>query len=127
MTEQSTPSVKSVRRDMNHEVVYLSGKITDGDRTTPESIQANKDKFVKKAGELSSEGKVVFIPGENFGRVGQENNWTWKQYMRPCITIMKKCDTVYMLEKWEESRGARIEHFLAKRKGMNVVYERKRT
>lgn len=112
---------------MEREVYYLSGKITDGDRTTPESIQINKDKFIKKAEELSNEGHAVFIPGENFGCVGQENSWNWKQYMRPCLAIMKKADVVYMLDGWEGSRGAKVEHFLAKRKGMNVVYERKRT
>ena len=37
----------------------------------------------------------------------------WKDFMKNDIAHLMDCDTVFMLEGWRKSRGARIEHFIA--------------
>lgn len=48
---------------------------------------------------------------------------SWKNYMREDLFALKLCDAIYMLKGWEESRGARIEHWFAKRYGKQVIYQ----
>ena len=47
----------------------------------------------------------------------------WDYCMRMAVKLLMDCDQVYMLEKWEESRGARIEHQLAIDLCMPRMYE----
>ena len=47
----------------------------------------------------------------------------WNYYMRQSIKLLMECDQIYMLEKWKESRGARIEHQLATELSMPRIYE----
>ena len=103
------------------ECLYLSGAITP----TPEhpSLEANKQRFVDKGIELSKE-YAVFLPGENNGSMGVQAEWTWKDFMKADIPYVLKCDTIYLLAGWKASRGARLEHFLAKRYNKNIIYER---
>lgn len=99
------------------EAVYVSGRITG---LTPEE---SKERFLEKGIELASQGKAVFLPTENNRDIGIRSNWGWKDYMRVDLEMLKRCDTIYMLSNWKESRGARMEHWLAKRRGMRVIYE----
>lgn len=46
----------------------------------------------------------------------------WKMYMHRDIAWLYACDAICMLDGWEQSRGARIERWLAMRKGMSVLY-----
>jgi hypothetical protein len=39
------------------------------------------------------------------------------------IEILKRCDIIYMLKNWDSSLGARDELKLAKKIGLEVVYE----
>jgi hypothetical protein len=45
------------------------------------------------------------------------------RYMRAVIKRMMDCDAVYMLQGWEQSVGARLEHNLAAVCGMAIIYE----
>tara|TARA_R100000458_G_C8252913_1_gene229500 strand:- start:1054 stop:1377 length:324 start_codon:yes stop_codon:yes gene_type:complete len=47
----------------------------------------------------------------------------WNYFMRKSIKLLMDCDQIYMLEKWEESRGAKIEHQLAVNLSMPRMYE----
>jgi|TARA_R100000322_G_C5279513_1_gene149358 hypothetical protein len=47
----------------------------------------------------------------------------WTHYMRESIKLLMDCDQIYMLEKWKESRGAKIEHKLATDLSMPRIYE----
>lgn len=37
--------------------------------------------------------------------------------------IVTRCNAVYMLERWEDSRGATLEHTLARALGIQVLYQ----
>ena len=47
----------------------------------------------------------------------------WNYFMRKSIELLVNCDQIYMLEKWEDSRGAKIEHQLATDLSMPRMYE----
>ena len=47
----------------------------------------------------------------------------WIVYMKACIKALCDCDKIYMLKGWENSRGARVEHGMAKLLGLIVEYE----
>jgi hypothetical protein len=46
----------------------------------------------------------------------------WKMYMIRDIAWLYECTAIYMLKGWEHSKGARIERWLAIRKGIDVLY-----
>ena len=43
--------------------------------------------------------------------------------MRDDISALMKCDAIYMLNDWGQSRGARIEYVIAKELGLEIIYE----
>ena len=49
----------------------------------------------------------------------QEN---WQGYMKLAIAMLMTCEAIYLLPGWERSPGALIEHDLARRCGLEVVY-----
>lgn len=77
----------------------------------------NYPAFNAVAVELRAQGYHVENPAENPAPHCQ----SWLGYMRLAVAQLITCDTVYMLPGWRDSRGARIEHALAKDMGLDVV------
>ena len=50
---------------------------------------------------------------------------SWHVCMLVCIARLLPCSYVYMLWGWQQSRGARIEHKIAKLLGKRVIYEKR--
>lgn len=48
---------------------------------------------------------------------------SWVGWMRLTLAQLLRCDAVHMLPGWQLSRGARIEHDLARGLGLHVTYE----
>lgn len=44
--------------------------------------------------------------------------------MRIALEMLKVCDTIVMLQDWQDSKGARIELGFALEKGLEVIYEK---
>ena len=49
--------------------------------------------------------------------------WSYKQYIDHDLILLSICDAIYMLEGWEESRGASLELNYAMTTGMQVIFE----
>lgn len=45
---------------------------------------------------------------------------SWEGYMRLAIAQLVTCDEIHMLRGWSQSRGARLEHAIARDLGMVV-------
>ena len=45
---------------------------------------------------------------------------TWEDYMRDDLTALLTCTHIVMLPGWEQSRGARLEKYVAEHLGMSV-------
>ena len=93
-------------------IVYISGPMTG----LPDF---NFPAFSATAETLRPLCLSVENPADNGAEPGQ----TWEYYMRLAIAQLVRCNTIYMLNGWENSRGAVVEKQLAKTLGMTIVYE----
>jgi hypothetical protein len=91
--------------------VYLSGPMTG----MPE---LNYPAFNAVALELRLQGLQVENPAENT----PPPCGTWQGWMRLALLQLARCDAIYMLPGWENSRGAKVEHGLAVDLGFQVIY-----
>lgn len=102
-------------------LIYISGKITGDDNY--------RTKFATAEQRLIRDGYNVLNPvevGDKLDRVHQALGVaapTWGDYMRKCLLEIINVKAVYMLRDWQESRGARLEHYIASELGINIVYE----
>lgn len=46
---------------------------------------------------------------------------TWNDYMKEDIKALVDCDYIVMMEGWETSRGARLEKYIAKELGIEII------
>lgn len=98
--------------------VYISGKIT--------GTEDYEDRFKKAEMELRSRGFNVLNPvkaGKWLERRLAPKIPTWVEYMKQDIQAMMSADCIYMLKGYRESKGARLELFLAKVLKYEIIYE----
>lgn len=92
--------------------IYISGKITG-----LEFCQAMKN-FDDAAQIIALHGLKPINPM----KLPQDHDKSWKSYMKEDLKALKGCIAIFMLKDWEDSRGARIEHWFALRYGYFVYY-----
>lgn len=46
----------------------------------------------------------------------------WAEYMRQDIPQLLSCEAIYLLEGWENSKGARLEKHIAEQLGMTILF-----
>ena len=95
--------------------IYISGPITGKE-------DYNRVEFNKATEYLQSKGHKVVTP---FDVTCPREEYTWEDYMKLDIGEMLTCDAVYLLNGWEESKGAKIEKRLAEEVGLAVYYQDK--
>ena len=91
--------------------IYISGKITGLDNF--------RYLFLSAENSLSKKGFTVINPCD----LPEYHDKTWKSYMKVDLEALKGCDYVFMLNNWKDSRGARVEHRLAKMWGKTIIYQ----
>jgi len=92
--------------------VYLSGPITGEEAPHALFEQAEEEVMVWAEGV----GNPMQYGVDHTGA-------EWNELMRKSVILMMECDAIYMLEGWEESKGALIEHFLAETLEMPIFYQ----
>ena len=60
---------------------------------------------------------------KRFSDVADKLQAPWEAHMAKDIIDLLQCEGIYMLQGWEDSQGARIEHAVAKELGKAVFYE----
>ena len=93
--------------------IYLSGKISGTD------LDYVRRLFDKVATTLRALGHEVTNPLCN----GLSESDPWEDHIAKDIINLIDCEGIYMLQGWEDSQGARIEHAVAKEIGLKVMYE----
>lgn len=53
---------------------------------------------------------------------GSHDDWRWEDWMRASLGMLLQCEAVALLPGWISSRGARIEHDLARDLSMPIEY-----
>lgn len=98
--------------------IYVSGRISG---LAPYRVS---QKFGYTATHLREQGHCVINPFtlcmELWGK-----DFKHEEYMQVCLAALGLCDCIYMMNDWEESIGAKIEHEYAKEHGMKIIYEPK--
>lgn len=92
--------------------IYISGAITGHDR---EEVIF---KFTTAQKEIESRGHQVLSPLDN----GLPPSASWEHHMRADIAMMMAAQCVVMLPCWNTSRGAILEHDLAQRLYIPIIY-----
>jgi len=92
-------------------MIYLSGPMTG-------YVGYNYDTFHKAAEYLRNKGYTVFNPAEIFSG---NTSLPREDYMREDIRALLDCETVMMLDGWQDSDGAKLEYEIAKAIGLPVL------
>ena len=93
--------------------IYIAGKIGNHD------LHVYTQKFEAAENHL----RVIGYEPVNPCKINSYLFFPWEDYILNDIRHLLKCEAIYMLKDWTESKGARIEHFIALEAGMKVIYE----
>jgi hypothetical protein len=100
-------------KEVNAMKVYISGKITG----LP--IEEAKAKFERAEWLLDDIGLQPVNPLKN----GLSLHDSWEKHIVRDIELLLECDGILMLTTWMGSKGANIAYFIAKKKGMEILFE----
>lgn len=96
--------------------IFISGPVT--------GIKDYKDyikRFEAAEKELAEAGHTVVNPAKV--NAGLPEGTTHRQYMDMSLQMLDMCDTIFMLEGWERSRGCNAELARAVGNRMTIVFE----
>lgn len=93
--------------------VYISGPITG----TKDYLEKFED--IETALVLVHQGVEVINPAKVNANLPEST--TWEEYMRMSLCMLSMCDGIYMMEGWQQSRGANLEYAYAKGMGIMVL------
>lgn len=95
---------------MSRGKVYISGPITGVDF-------GNSFAFLYACCALELRGYEAVDPS----KVQLDDDATWADYMKADLKLLLDCDFIFMLEGWENSKGARLERELAENLGIEEI------
>ena len=101
-------------------MIYISGRIT-GNKSWKEDFQKAED-YLKGRTE---EGIINPLQLDKESQEIWGKNPTYVQYMIHNIHELIFCNSIYMLRGWRRSKGARLEHHIAKVLGMKIIYQKR--
>ena len=93
--------------------IYISGKISGTNLTE------TRKRFAAAAEATKRLGYDPVNPLEN----GLTEHDTWEAHIIKDISDLLHCHAIYMLQGWKDSKGARIEHYIATETGLPIMYE----
>lgn len=94
--------------------IYISGKVTG----TTDFVE----RFARAESRLKLQGWRVINPVKKCRHMNP-NTTPWHHYMRRDIRLLTRCDAIYLLCGWRQSKGAIIERRLAVDLGMDIITE----
>lgn len=83
---------------------------------TKEEILKEREKAIKF---LESKG-YEFV--DTFFEIDNTNKNVPLHYLAKSILKMSECDGVFFLKEWENARGCKIEHEIAKQYDLTIIY-----
>jgi hypothetical protein len=105
-------------------MIYISGRIT-GNKHWKEDFQKAEDYWRK----IVADEYIInplHLDKETERKCEEcEEKATYKDYMITDIRELVLCDSIYMLRGWWRSKGARLEHHIAKVLGLEIIYQKR--
>jgi hypothetical protein len=93
--------------------IYISGKIT--------GIEEEAAHIFESASSLLQiQGYEIINPMT----LPHNHDKSWESYMREDLKALLDCDSIYMLNGWNDSKGANLEYHIAISLGLEVIYEK---
>lgn len=90
--------------------IYIAGKIN--------GLKNYKEIFNTAEKKLLDEGHICMSPAV------LPEGFPYEAYMPICTSMIDQCDTIYMLNNWKDSKGAKAELGYAKVTGKRIVYQK---
>ena len=90
--------------------VYISGKISG---LPISEVQRN---FSEAERHLEEIGHEPVNPTKN-----DDQTKNWSEHMVDDIEMLMGCEAIYLLDNWEDSKGARIEYRIAVELGLEII------
>ena len=91
--------------------IYISGPISGLKDNNKQSFIDAKDKLLILGYEVKSPFDIT------------DSEMSYEEYMRFDIRALTFCDCIYMLNGWQDSKGARLEKLIAEAIGLIILYE----
>lgn len=95
--------------------IFISGPITGKNNY-------NRSAFATAEGMLSDQGHTVLNPSNHTPIVDPESI-THAAYLNICKAMIDCCDAIYMLNGWQDSKGANIERDYAMLYDKKILYQ----
>ena len=96
---------------MSKKVAYIAGPMAG----IPDF---NFPAFHEMAKRLREAGWEAKNPADNFGG---RTDLSREIYIRADVAVLAACDAIVMLPGWQNSRGAKLEYFLAQEMGLEIL------
>lgn len=93
--------------------VYISGAIT--------GTSDYMTRFAAAEGQLTCLGHKVFNPAKINSQL--PDGTSYEEYMNVSLCLLDMCSAIYMLDGWNESRGANREYGYAVAKGKILMFQ----
>ena len=97
-------------------LIYVAGKYS-GD------VDTNIRKAREVAIRLWEAGHHVICPHLNTAHMEVDCSIGYDDYIRGDLDMLSRCDAIYMLEGWQESKGAQIEWDFATENNIPIYYD----
>lgn len=94
-------------------MIYISGKIS--------GTNDYLERFNRAESKLIDLGYDVINPALVNSMLPK--NTTYQQYMKMSLCMLEMCDTIYMIDGWKNSPGAKLEHEYAKLNNYLIIYD----
>jgi hypothetical protein len=95
--------------------IYISGKYS-GD------IDTNIGKARESAIKIWEAGYTALCPHLNTYHFEQDCKCVYNDYIEGDLALLANVDGIFMLNEWEESQGAKVEHQFAIERGIPIFY-----
>lgn len=106
-----THPIKGMEKEIK--IIYISGKISGIENEAPKL-------FNDAENLLKEQGFEVVNPMT----INHEHDKSWLSYMKEDVKAMMDCDSIYMLNNWKQSKGAKVERDIARQLGFTILYQK---
>ena len=100
--------------------IYIAGPMSGYPEYNFPAFYKAEETFKKHGYDVVNPASLNVVPE---GVTVVSGDKYWKKFMQEDINQLMTCDAIYMLHGWEKSKGASLEHHIAKELGLKVYYE----